>query len=97
LFKISAGCFFPEPEVDSACITLERRPEMLLAPELMPLFTRLVKHGFSQRRKMMFKLLKAERPEAQLKEAFEKLGLSLQTRAEAVSLQQFVELAKALA
>jgi 16S rRNA (adenine1518-N6/adenine1519-N6)-dimethyltransferase len=96
-FKISAGCFFPEPDVDSACVTLERRAEPLLDPALAPFFSRLVKRGFSQRRKMMFKLLKAERPEDRLKEAFGKLGISPQARAEAVSLQQFVELTKLLA
>jgi 16S rRNA (adenine1518-N6/adenine1519-N6)-dimethyltransferase len=93
-FKIAAGCFFPEPEVDSACITLQRRPEPLLPPELTRLFTRIVKRGFSQRRKMMFKLLKAEWPADLLAKAYQELALDLQIRAEAVSLEKFVGLTK---
>src|SRR5947207_265304 len=56
-FKIPASCFFPEPDVDSACVCLVRRPRALLAPGLGAVFVKLVKRGFSQRRKMMRKLL----------------------------------------
>ena len=73
-FKIPASCFFPEPDVDSACVTLIRRPVPLLQPELRPLFVALVKRAFSQRRKMMFKLLKQDWPEARLAEAFRPTG-----------------------
>ena len=92
IFKIPSGCFFPEPDVDSACITLVRRPEPLLPPELRPVFTRLVKCAFSQRRKMMMKLLKQLWPLERLTPAFEQLGLHPQIRAEKVSLEQFVRL-----
>ena len=61
-FKIPPSCFFPEPDVDSACVTLIRRPVPLLQPEWRPLFVALVKRAFSQRRKMMFKLLKRDWP-----------------------------------
>lgn len=92
LFKIPADCFHPSPDVDAACVTLLRRPQPLLAPEHMANFTRLVKMGFSQRRKMMMKLLKAGWPAEQLAAAFAQLGLSPQIRAERVSLEQFVQL-----
>ena len=92
-FKISARCFFPVPEVDSACVTLLRRPKPLLNLELAGVFTKLVKHSFSQRRKMTLKLLKTEWPEGQLKEAFARLQLSPQSRAENISLEHFVQLA----
>ena len=59
-FKIPSSCFFPEPEIDSACLTLVRRAEPLLPEALERIFTRIVKRGFSQRRKMIFKLLKSE-------------------------------------
>lgn len=95
-FKIAADCFFPPPEVDSACVTLERRSKPLLPPELRPVFKRLVKVGFSQRRKMMLKLLRAAWPAERLAAAFVTLGLSPQIRAEKVSLQQFAELARIL-
>ncbi len=97
LFKIPADCFFPAPEVDSACVTLVRRQQLLLPPELQPRFERLVKLGLSQRRKMMLKLLKQDWPAERLETAFAQLQISPQIRAEKVSLEQFVELAKLLA
>jgi 16S rRNA (adenine1518-N6/adenine1519-N6)-dimethyltransferase len=95
-FKIPRTCFFPEPEVDSACLTLVRRAEPWWASPLDRTFTRLVKRGFSQRRKMMFKLLKSEWPEERVAAAFTELGLPRQVRAEQVSLAQFVQLTKSL-
>ena len=95
-FKIPAASFFPAPDVDSACITLELRREPLLAMELQPTFKRIVKKAFSERRKMMMKLLKQEWAAEKLTRAFEEVGLSPQIRAEAVSLEQFVRLTSCL-
>jgi 16S rRNA (adenine1518-N6/adenine1519-N6)-dimethyltransferase len=94
--KIPASCFFPAPEVDSACVRLNRRTRPLLRPGLERLFTAIVKRGFSQRRKMMFKLLKQDWPEAELAEAFRAVNLPPQIRAEAASLEQFTGLAEIL-
>jgi len=60
------------------------------------LFRRLVKKSFSQRRKMMLKLLKQEWPKEQVEAAFTELNISFQERAEKLSLEQFVELTKKL-
>lgn len=95
-FKIPAGCFFPQPDVDSACVVLQRRTHALLPQELRDNFRVLVKQAFSQRRKMMLKLLKQNWPEARLTQAFGEVHLSPQTRAESVSLQQFVALTSLL-
>ena len=95
-FKIPATCFFPQPDIDSACVTLLRRPEPLLTREQAETFTKLVKRSFSQRRKMMLKLLKEDWPLEILLETFERLQLSRQVRAEAVTLDQFVQLTKML-
>jgi 16S rRNA (adenine1518-N6/adenine1519-N6)-dimethyltransferase len=96
LLKIPASCFFPEPEVDSACIVLDRRAQPLFAPEVEPIFVRLVKRSFSQRRKMMLKLLRQDWPLERLKRALRSAGLNEQTRAERISLDQFAQLARAL-
>ena len=95
-FKIPANCFFPAPDVDSACVILIRREEPLLPLEHRAPFVKVVKRGFSQRRKMMFKLLKTDWPEDKLTRAFAHLNLSPQIRAEQVTLEQFVELVKQL-
>ena len=92
-FKISAACFFPAPEVDSACVTLVRRAVPLLSASQREAFAAIIKRSFSQRRKMMAKLLKQDWPADKLQRAFGQLGLDPQTRAETVSLKQFVSLA----
>jgi 16S rRNA (adenine1518-N6/adenine1519-N6)-dimethyltransferase len=95
-FKIPASCFFPAPEVDSACIALDRRPVPLLTPALHDPFVRVVKRAFSQRRKMMLKLLKQDYPADRLETAFAEAGLDARIRAESVELEQFVHLVKIL-
>lgn len=96
-FKIPADCFFPAPDVDSACVILERRADPLLPREMRSTFEQVVKLGLSQRRKMMLKLLKQNWPAEKLGAAFAELGISPQERAEKLSLQRFVDLAKILA
>ena len=96
-FKIPSGSFFPEPDVDSACITLVRRTVPLLPNELIKVFLRIVKLGFSQRRKMMLKLLRMNWPLERLSPALEAAGVSPMARAESVTLEQFVILTQMLA
>jgi len=96
-FKIPASCFFPEPDVDSACVKLLRRTPPLLSSARAPVFRKIVKRSFWQRRKMMLKLLKEDWPAQALEEAFAQAGLSSQVRAEAVSIEKFVELSQRLA
>jgi 16S rRNA (adenine1518-N6/adenine1519-N6)-dimethyltransferase len=93
-FKIPPACFFPSPEVDSACVILERRAQPLLPENLRVSFVKIVKRAFSQRRKMMLKLLKADWPKEKLEAAFTELKISPQERAEKLSLEQFVALTK---
>jgi len=97
LFKIPAGCFFPEPGVDSACVVLERREAPLLTGELRSTFEKVVKRAFSQRRKMMLKVLKTDWPANRLEAAFARVMLAPQARAETASLNQFVGLTQCLA
>ena len=91
-FKIPASCFYPEPDVDSACVVLVRRKTPLLQENQHETFKQIVKRSFSQRRKMMLKLLKADWPQDQLAAAFATLKLPLQARAEELPLAAFVNL-----
>jgi 16S rRNA (adenine1518-N6/adenine1519-N6)-dimethyltransferase len=95
-FKIPAACFFPAPDVDSACVVLERRQTPLLPEKNREAFRKIVKRAFSQRRKMMLKLLKQDWPEQKLKQVFQELCISPQERAEKLSLEQFASLTKNL-
>ncbi len=96
-FVIPPGCFFPRPRVDSACVTLRRRETPFLCGENARQFERIVKRGFSQRRKMMLKLLKQDWNADDLKNAYETAGLDEKIRAEAVSIDQFVRMTNVLA
>ena len=96
-FKIPASCFFPEPDVNSACVVLIRRATPLLPGNQRATFVKIVKRAFSQRRKIMLKLLKPDWPEQKLKQVFQQLCIPPQERAEAVSLEQFVGLTQILA
>src|SRR5688572_8471654 len=80
-FKIPSACFFPPPEVDSGTILLRRRGVPLLSFELVPKFRRIVKLAFSERRKMIAKLLKQQFAADRIAEAFAVLGISPQARA----------------
>ena len=95
-FVIPRGSFYPEPNVDSGCIELLRRETPLLLPELCPVFKKIVKRVFAERRKKMMKLLKRDWPEAAVVEAFDALGLDEKIRAERVTLEQFAELTQRL-
>jgi 16S rRNA (adenine1518-N6/adenine1519-N6)-dimethyltransferase len=95
-FKIPADCFFPAPNVDSMCVVLQRRARPLLADGQRDAFVKIVKRAFSQRRKMMLKLLKQDWAVDKLAAAFAELKISPQERAEKLSLEQFVALTKKL-
>jgi 16S rRNA (adenine1518-N6/adenine1519-N6)-dimethyltransferase len=95
-FKIPKSCFFPEPDVDSACVVLDRRATPLLPEGQRGAFLKIVKRAFSQRRKMMLKLLREDWPAEKLEPAFAGLKIPLRERAEKLSLEQFVELVKKL-
>ena len=95
-FKVPAACFFPVPEVDSACVTLARREHRLLRAERTETFVRIVKRGFSQRRKMLLKLLRQDWPESAVEQAFCDLGLASGIRAERVGIEQWAALTESL-
>jgi len=95
-FKIPASCFFPAPDVDSACVVLIRRTQPLLPENQRATFVKIVKRAFSQRRKMMLKLLREDWPVEKVAGAFAALKISPQERAEKLSLEQFVALTKKL-
>jgi 16S rRNA (adenine1518-N6/adenine1519-N6)-dimethyltransferase len=95
-FKIPPECFFPSPDVDSACVILNRRATPLLPENLRASFVKIVKRGFSQRRKMMLKLLKQDWAADKLAAAFAELKISPMERAEKLSLEKFVALTEKL-
>jgi len=97
VFPIPRGCFFPAPDVESACAVLERRLDTGLDERHVGTFVRMVKAGFQQRRKMLPKLLAAEWPREAVMAAMERAGVPVTARAETVSREQFLAMASVLA
>ena len=96
MFKISPHCFFPEPKVNSACLTLDRRTEPLFEDSLYKPFATVVKRAFSQRRKMMRKNLRGGWPDEVVDAAMNAAELDSKIRAEKVTLEEFVDLTRQL-
>ncbi len=63
-FKIPPRCFFPSPDIDSACVVLERRAEPLLPENLRAAYVknRRKRAFFAAAQVMMMKLLKQDWP-----------------------------------
>jgi 16S rRNA (adenine1518-N6/adenine1519-N6)-dimethyltransferase len=90
LRTVPASVFLPQPDVDSAFVRLSARaPDEL--PEHDPeTFLRLVRRGFSQRRKQLRNLLREEVPKWD--EASSVVGFEPRARAEELSLEKWVAL-----
>jgi 16S rRNA (adenine1518-N6/adenine1519-N6)-dimethyltransferase len=90
LRTVPATVFLPRPEVDSAFVSLTPRAADELPPHDAELFTTLVRRGFSQRRKQLQKLLRAD--VADWEAAAAACGCNLTARAEELSLLQWIAL-----
>ena len=98
VFKVSAHCFRPRPNVGSAVVVLRPRPEALLSPHEEAGFTALVKAAFAHRRKTLVNSLRDEGYEAPIvTEAVAAMKLVPTIRAETLTLEQFMELTGRLA
>ena len=95
LRTIPATVFLPKPDVDSAIIRVSPRERNELPSCDHKAFERLVRLGFSQRRKQLGKLIRKEAPtwEAIAVE----LGLNPRARAEELSLEQWIALTNRIA
>lgn len=96
-FQVSARCFRPPPEVDSAVVRLVTRKTRLLPEEDEPLFTRTVRAAFAHRRKTLLNSLRDEGLRAeQVAAALKQGGIEPTRRAETLALEEFTSLARAL-
>ncbi len=90
LRTIPSTVFVPEPNVDSALIRITPRDPRELPARDNELFVKLVRFGFSQRRKQLQKLLRAAVPNWE--RAAGLLGFDAKARAEDLSLGQWIGL-----
>ncbi|MFA6514485.1 MAG: 16S rRNA (adenine(1518)-N(6)/adenine(1519)-N(6))-dimethyltransferase RsmA [Patescibacteria group bacterium] len=88
--KVAAGNFWPEPKVDSAIIKIQVRPKKYNEQQ-DKLFFRMVKSGFSAKRKMLKNNLAGglQIDAKIIAAALQKIGLDLKIRAEDLSLDNW--------
>lgn len=100
-FTVSRTAFVPNPNVDSAIISLTPREPLAVQPRDEKQLFELFKIGFVMRRKTLWNNLttafgKGEAMQAKLTAALEAIDLDPRTRAEKLSLELFIELHNAL-
>ncbi len=95
--RIAAGAFYPKPEIDSAVLRLEVLPHPAVSISDPNHFFRVVKAGFSQKRKQLRNALSGGlRMEAATVEALmARAGLDPKRRAETLTLEEWGRLAGA--
>ena len=98
LFNVSRGSFMPAPNVDSAVIRIDVDKERRLAPDVEKFFFKIVKAGFSQRRKTLANSLSSMLGFAKndVYTALSELGISESVRIEALTMEQLTDLSKRL-
>lgn len=92
--QVSKRCFYPVPKVDSAVVLL--RPQANLPAVNRTQFFKLTRQAFGQRRKTLRAALKDLYPSTVVIEALERMHCNASSRAEELSLEQFLELYKLL-
>lgn len=94
---LPASHFYPAPKVDSCIVKLTPLKEPRVSCSNPRLLRRIIKTGFSQRRKMLRNSLVAlGRSQDSLNRVFADLNFDPQLRAEVLSLEQFALLSEAL-
>jgi 16S rRNA (adenine1518-N6/adenine1519-N6)-dimethyltransferase len=100
--RIKAGSFYPPPQVDSAVVRIDvaAQPTVALPPGVAEadLF-RLVRAGFSQKRKTLRNSLSAglRLAKSEVEEALSRAGVDPRRRAETLSLEEWAQVARSLA
>lgn len=100
VLNVPASCFMPRPNVDSAVIKLTRHEKPPVDVKNETLMFRIIRAAFNQRRKTLLNSVgnasDVNASKEQISAALETMGLSQTIRGEALTLEQFAELANLL-
>jgi len=96
VFSIPPGAFSPPPSVTSELVTLEMRTQHAVRSNCRGVFLRFAKLCFTQKRKTLLNNLLQTYGAGHLREAFRRLELSENTRAEGVTVESLARLFEAL-
>lgn len=94
--RIKAGSFYPRPKVDSAVVRVDLGREPTLTGVDEQYFFRVVRAGFSQKRKQLHNSLRTGLgiPAESVEAALEAAGIDARRRAETLSLDEWGRLAQ---
>lgn len=95
-FLVAPGSFSPPPKVQSALLTLRRRPTPLHPGAADEPYRAFLRAAFAERRKMLWKNLARRATPTAITAAYEALGLARNVRAEQLSSDQLFALFRAL-
>jgi 16S rRNA (adenine1518-N6/adenine1519-N6)-dimethyltransferase len=89
--RIPSGGFYPAPKVDSAILRLDIYESPLIPHEQMATFFKLIKAGFSQKRKTLRNSLSSglHIPTAETESMLKQTGIDPQRRAETLSIAEW--------
>ena len=98
MLKLPRGCFWPQPNVDSAVVVMKRKEKSLVDDTLRPVFIPLLRDIFQQRRKTIRNNLNSSEYGNLGKDKVEEIlslsGLSGNERAEALSWESLLKLSE---
>jgi 16S rRNA (adenine1518-N6/adenine1519-N6)-dimethyltransferase len=96
--RIPAEAFFPAPKVDSAVLTIDIYPAPQIPAEALPTFFKLIKAGFSQKRKTLRNSLSSglHIPTSASEELLKKANIDPMRRAETLSIAEWLQLCETL-
>lgn len=98
MFKIGPGAFVPAPTVDSAVLRIDVADELPLDERERKTFFRIVKAGFSQKRKQLANSISTalQIPKSSAEAALSAAGIDPRRRAQTLSLDEWLQLQTAL-
>jgi len=96
--SIPASAFFPEPKVDSAVLVIDIYASPLIKEELLHTFFKLIKAGFSQKRKTLRNSLSSglHISPADAADLLTRASIDPQRRAETLSIEEWEKLSELL-
>lgn len=88
---VPARAFYPPPKVDSAVLRLDVHPEPVVADVNTESFFRVVRAGFSQKRKQLVNTLSTglHLPKAEVMALLDRIGIDPKRRAETLTLAEW--------
>ncbi len=100
-FRIKPGSFYPAPNVESAVVRIDLHNELPIPKEEIDRFFRVVRAGFSQRRKQIHNALSAglgrKATKQEVIDRLQETNIDSRRRAQTLTINEWIEITQALA